>query len=88
MKELEILVAKSHSARQYESTIARAVTDLTQLTEEKKAMQVEMEGLAWELVSSVKNDIKAWDKSDVRAAIHVLRSLGLEAAACALETQS
>ena len=87
MKAIQKLIAKTQQARQIETTIADQAVELARLTEKAKTVRTELEGIAWEVVSSIKNSDRTSSERDVSSATSVLRSLGLDAAASALELQ-
>ena len=87
MKAIQKLIEKTQQARQIETTIADQAVELARLTEESKTVRTELEGIAWEVVSSIKNSDRTSSERDVSSATSVLRSLGLDAAASALELQ-
>lgn len=87
MKELDQLIDKAAAGRRLEKEISDAVHELKQLASEAKQTRTEMEGLAWEIVATL---MECGGGASVArdSAIYVFRSLGLDAAASALQAQT
>ena len=88
MKEIEELIVKTEEMRELDRAIANTVTELSRLSAQAKSMRAQMEGLAWDIVDSIRKAESNSPEADLSVATHVLRSLGLEAAASVLQRLS